>query len=320
MAKQYALASLASEYRTLWDSIVVKDTARAGAEARAVIASKQAYQHVERETGVPWFIVGALHRREAAGSFSRWLHNGDPMRDKAGRPLRTVNVPAGRPPDPSVDWYAGAYDALVTLKHYDQIKSWGAEHVAYAAESFNGFGYRNPSINIPSPYLWGGTNHQKPGKYVRDHVFDPKAWDSQIGVMAILKMIMQLDASAVLNKPTVPSVPAPKPTPQPRGTNSSPKATEGKDAIRPAGRSRTIWATLGGYVSSIGGLAVGAFQSLNNPYALAAFLFVFVVVTVAAVFVFLNYRKIVALVHHLTPDDGDDDADDGVTIVGEHEA
>ena len=32
-------------------------------------------------------------------------------------------------------------------------------------ETFNGFGYRAPTRNIPSPYLVGGTSVQKRGKF-----------------------------------------------------------------------------------------------------------------------------------------------------------
>jgi lysozyme family protein len=309
MAKQYALATLAPEYRRLWETVEITNRDGAFRDARRIIANKTAYLRVERETGVPWFVVGAKHLREAGLSFTRWLHNGDPMRDKSGRPLRTTHVPANRPPDPSVDWFGGAYDALVTLKGYDKIKVWGPEHVAYAGESYNGFGYRNPSINIPSPYLWGGTNHQQRGKYIADGVYSRTAWDTQIGVMAVIKAIMELDSSAKFggNYVVVPNKPAPQKSDKAAVPSVSPKAKDGPDVIRPVSRSRTIWATLGGWLASAGSVAVGAFQSLNNPYALAAFALVFVTATVTAFLVLRNYQKIIKLVHHLAPDDAEDE-------------
>jgi lysozyme family protein len=66
--------------------------------------------------------------------------------------------------------------------------------VAWLLEKFNGFGYREYH-HIPSPYLWGGTVVQKPGKYVRDKHYDPTVMDEQIGGMALLAALMQLDPS-----------------------------------------------------------------------------------------------------------------------------
>src|SRR5690606_16196554 len=101
--------------------------------------------------------------------------------------------PKNRPPNPHVSFEQGAYDALVTVKGFDKIKDWSIARIAYINESYNGFGYRHPSRNIPSPYLWAGTNRQKRGKFVADGVYDPKAWDNQIGVMAVLKAILETE-------------------------------------------------------------------------------------------------------------------------------
>jgi lysozyme family protein len=54
-------------------------------------------------------------------------------------------------------------------------------------ETFNGFGYRAPTRNIPSPYLVGGTSVQKRGKFTADSHYDPSVIDPQIGGLAILK-------------------------------------------------------------------------------------------------------------------------------------
>src|SRR5580692_12809632 len=45
---------------------------------------------VEKLTEVPWFVTGIVLTREAGSmNFRAWLHNGDPMHDRAGNPIRT---------------------------------------------------------------------------------------------------------------------------------------------------------------------------------------------------------------------------------------
>jgi hypothetical protein len=48
---------------------------------------------------------------------------------------------------------------------------------------------------VPSPYLFGATNIQKPGKYIADGVWSARAIDKQIGCAALIKVMMDLDAS-----------------------------------------------------------------------------------------------------------------------------
>lgn len=188
--------ALEKEYDTYWSQMKVVKTNEATAQANQIIAHKDRYKAVEKTTGVPWFVIGCLHMRESNGNFNTWLHNGDPMRDHNWKPVQTFHEPPHRPPNPDVTWEEGAFDALVTCEHLDQIKTWGPAPVAFAAEKFNGPGYRNPKINIPSPYLWGGTTIQKLGKFIRDGVFDHSVMDPQIGVMAVLYMLMMLDPEA----------------------------------------------------------------------------------------------------------------------------
>ena len=55
------------------------------------------------------------------------------------------------------------------------------------SELYNGTGYISHSTN--SPYVWAGTTHQEPGKFVADGVWDESAWDSQMGTSAIWKKL-----------------------------------------------------------------------------------------------------------------------------------
>src|SRR5215510_9177615 len=264
---QYRFERVQAEYLELWTKMKVLKAAEAKAQAQKVISHKDRYKTVEGKTGVPWFVVGCLHMRESNGNFNTWLHNGDPMK-RSGVPVRTVQVPKGRPPNPDVSWEDGAYDALVVIEHLDEIDDWGPEHVAYAAEKFNGFGYRSPSRNIPSPYLWGGTSVQKPGKFVRDGVYDPTVMDSQLGAMAVLRSVMDLDSSARFGVPK-PKAKEPPPLPVPVD-KPSPKAEDAEQQVPTLEKSKTIWGGIAGYLTT----AVTAIGSLfdklgQNPYAWA---------------------------------------------------
>jgi lysozyme family protein len=302
---KYAFSSVKDEYTELWKRMQISPSARGSANAQAdtVIKNRKRYEAVQRSTGVPWFVVGCMHMRESGGSFARWLHNGDPMRAKDGTPLKTVRVPAGRPPDPNTSWESGAYDALVTIKHYDQIKDWSPERVAYVLESFNGWGYRQPSINIPSPYLWGGTNIQKRGKYIRDGVFDQGTWDTQLGGMAVLRAILdRSDASFPKAGATVKRPPAPK------AGSVSPKARDNESqVVKPVGKSKTVWGTIISGLGLVSSVATGIFESLNNPYALAAFGVIVLVGVVGVTLALRGYFDTRNLVTHLSDDDDGDE-------------
>lgn len=297
---QYTLARLRAEYLELWTKMQVVKVREATSQARQVIAHKARYKAVEARTGVPWFVVGCLHMRESDGSFTTWLHNGDPMR-RGGLPVQTVHVPAGRPPNPNVSWEEGAYDALVVVEHFDSITEWGPEHVAYAAEKFNGWGYRSPARNIPSPYLWGGTSVQQRGKFVRDGVYDSTVMDPQIGAMAVLKQIMSLDAEARFRKDKAP-IPSPPPTtepPQPK----SPSATDTESQVPSLAGSKSIW---GGILQALGAAGtgiLGIFQYLTTPFGFAVFVILMLVIVVATYMVIKGRIDLQGIIKHLSQDD-----------------
>lgn len=282
----------------------VEKVSEARAQARRVCSSpaKERYKNVERLTGVPWFVVGCLHMRESNANFNTWLHNGDPMR-KNGRAVQTVNVPKGRPPDPNVDWETGAYDALITIEHFDEIKVWGPEHVAYAAEKFNGFGYRNPNRAIPSPYLWGGTNIQKPGKFTRDGVYDPKVVDPQIGAMAILCEIMAIDATARFQE-TRPEPTAPPPSVPKAPPPISPRADDTESDVKPLSKSKSIWGGVLTWISGMAGTLFSAFQYIATPWGFAALVLIIVTISIGLYLVVKGRFDVQKVIKHLSQDDG----------------
>jgi hypothetical protein len=78
----------------------------------------------------------------------------------------TVNVPKGRGPFGS--WEDGAYDALVTVENLDDIPMDRPRMLRLRLRENQRLwlSQSRPQRIFRSPYLWGGTNLQKPGKFV----------------------------------------------------------------------------------------------------------------------------------------------------------
>lgn len=179
-------AAVKAEYTNLWQNLQITDADEVNAAAETAIANKERYQRVERMVRVPWAVIAILHMRESGADFSTYLGNGEPLN------RRTRIVPKGR--GPFKTWEDGAVDAL----RYDELddllaEDWTIEGACYACEKFNGFGYRAKKIN--SPYLWSKSNAYDRGKYVADGKWSAKAKDQQVGVMPMLKRMMELDTS-----------------------------------------------------------------------------------------------------------------------------
>lgn len=178
---------------------------------RFAIQHKEIYIRAEQETRVPYPLIAAIHRREEP-SFDCYLGNGQPLNQ------RTTIEPENRGPfcrtlPATVEQFiAGCRDALAidglsaVLQQGDiweigsRWGSWPIEKMIFFAERLNGLGYWFKGI--PSPYIWGGTNIQVAGKYIRDGVFDSNHWDEQPGVAAILWMIGYLDPSVHFTRET----------------------------------------------------------------------------------------------------------------------
>jgi lysozyme family protein len=145
------------------------------------LRNKFRYEQVAQATGVPWFLIAAIHEREAGGNFNSYLHNGDPL----GKP--TIHVPAGKL---FYDWETAAIDAIKSIGLTQKLgltpetKDMGL--LLTYAERYNGLGYRKPELGTTSPYVYAGTNMYEKGKYVRDGVYDPNVVDKQLGVAAMI--------------------------------------------------------------------------------------------------------------------------------------
>lgn len=149
-----------------------------------IVKNRARYEVVQKALGVPWYIVGAIHYREASLNFNKHLHNGDPLTK------RTVNVPKGRPVQgqPPFSWEESAIDALGDRPFK---KDMGISAMMDMLEEYNGKGYFNKGL--PSPYLWSWTDQYIKGKYVKDGKFDPNFVDQQCGVMPLVIALKKLE-------------------------------------------------------------------------------------------------------------------------------
>jgi lysozyme family protein/peptidoglycan hydrolase-like protein with peptidoglycan-binding domain len=196
-------------YERIWGSLQIRpEKAEAVRKlAQRLAAGKARYQAVETRVGVPWWFVGLCHYRESSFNFDTYLGNGQPL-DR-----RTTIVPKGRGPFTGPGAFTdGAIDAL-RLEGLVGVSDWSVARVLYRLEGFNGYGYHAKGVN--SPYLWGGSTAYGPpnargGKFVRDHVFDPNAVDSQIGTAVILKALLELDPSIEIAAPLTADVDPPR--------------------------------------------------------------------------------------------------------------
>ena len=182
------------EYARQCDTMAIKPerVAEFTTLAEFAIAHKATYQQVQDATGVWWYHVAVIHRRESDARFTTYLGNGQPLNRV------TTEVPAGRGPFP--DFVSGAKDAL-HLDGLDKVvPPWPLEKILYWCEVFNGSGYS--SRGLPSPYIFGGTNIQRPGKFTGDHDFNPNVWDTQPGCAGMLWMIAHLDTTVHFTRET----------------------------------------------------------------------------------------------------------------------
>ena len=188
MSAMSLTAGLRAEYEQLFASCRIRPERELAVDqlAERVVAGRHRYAAVTAATGVPWFVVAALHALEAGLRFDRHLHNGDPLRD------RTRRVPAGRPRRgaPPFTWEESAIDAL-TLQYLPRARDWSVGATLYRLERYNGWGYRRFHADVPSPYLWSFSTYYDRGKYVADGRWSASARSAQCGAAVLLRRLAE---------------------------------------------------------------------------------------------------------------------------------
>lgn len=178
--KEYANASRGRQ----WEEATIKPSWRGRVDyvAKKIEANKSRYERISEKSGVPWFVIGALHNMECSLSFRKHLHEGSSLS------RRTKWHPAGRPKggNPPFSFEESALDAL----NYDKMSRYDYSDVSVAldaTERWNGLGYRKYHKDVPTPYNWSGTSLYVSGKYVSDGKWSQSAVSKQVGCAAIWK-------------------------------------------------------------------------------------------------------------------------------------
>lgn len=186
-----------------------------------ILAAKNRYELIERQTGVHRVFTACAHYRESNLNFSRQLAQGDPL-SQVSR-----NVPKGRGPFSTFE--AGAYDALVVCQPKAALNPlWKSPAIMPGMltllEMYNGLGYAR--MGRPSAYVWAGTDQYVSGKYVSDGVYSSTAVDTQLGVAGLIMTLQKAD-SEFCNFQVPKQPPAQKPSVQPPQPVPAPKPQEG---------------------------------------------------------------------------------------------
>lgn len=179
--------NLAEKNKQRWDKM--KISSQKGPVFKAVadrlMFHKPRYEAVSKalkEKGyeIPWEFIAVAHNRESNGDFNTYLGNGQSLKKK------TTIVPKGRGPFSS--WEEGAIDALLNAPPYAaKNKDWSIGGTLTKLEEYNGLGYARK--DLPSPYVWAGTDQYVKGKYVADGKYDPNHVDTQLGCAGLLKFM-----------------------------------------------------------------------------------------------------------------------------------
>lgn len=195
-------ADIWPKYAKYWDDMVpnADRVAEFAAEAHVAVANKVIYQQISAATPnqVPWAMIAVLHRRESNANFNTYLGNGQLLT------MRTTEVPLNRGPFtkklPDLPAFVkGGIDAIQE-EDWGNVLDWRLEKQLYYEMLFNGDGYE--LRGLPSPYIWGGTNIQRPGKFIEDHEFSATEMDSQPGCAPLLQAIAQLDPTVTFVRET----------------------------------------------------------------------------------------------------------------------
>lgn len=168
--------------------------------ASRLVAAKTRYVVVQGRTSVPWFVIAVIHEREASQRWDRSLAQGDPWN------AISTHVPKGR--GPFASWEDAAFDALVNCNPFAaRNRDWSPGGTLALLEKYNGLGYANK--DLPSPYIWAGTDRYVKGKYIADGKFDPEHVDKQLGCAGLIKAMMALDPSIRFGGEAAPVPPPP---------------------------------------------------------------------------------------------------------------
>jgi lysozyme family protein len=141
---------------------------------------------------IPWWVIPLIHEREClrgTRNLDCSIGQGSPWNRKS------KVIPYSGPFGSFVE---AAVDSLVVQAPRAALwTNWSGGGVLTINEAYNGLGYARKGR--PSPYIWAGSDQYVSGKYIADGKYDPKHVDTQLGVAIMLKAMMEMDSSIVLD-------------------------------------------------------------------------------------------------------------------------
>jgi len=180
----YQFAALQAEYTALLQRMVITRPNEVDRVARKLIEyiDQKRYTEACNTVGVPQIVAASSFERDASSNFRDSPAQGDPWNQ------RSHNWP---PCGPFSSWTEAAVWAY-RHEGFEKIgaANWTWERACYEEEIFNGFGPRNHGRH--TGYLWAGSNIYTGGKYVSDGVWSATTFDSQLGVIPVMRRIVQL--------------------------------------------------------------------------------------------------------------------------------
>lgn len=217
------------EYETLYRDAVLRPdmSSSVAAAARRIAANRARYEPIAVATGVPWYVIGILHAVQCEMQFDRNLRDG---------------MPLARSSDRAETFEDAAIQALRSVG-LNRIRDWSIARVAWALETWNGFGYRREGIH--SPFLWSGTTMYESGLFIAPGVFSRVTVAKACGGMAILKVLLEIEPLAV-------DLEQPRPAAHPGWVRAEPIVPTITATARSSG---TVWAAAGVVVAAVAPLA-----------------------------------------------------------------
>lgn len=195
---KHPFSVLQPEYSKLLSVMAVRPERKKLVDDTAVklIGLKTRWAPISERNGVPIIFMATSFEREASSNFDKNPAQGWSWRS------RSRIIPYN---GPFPSWTAAALEAY-RLNGLDRVgrENWTWELMCFYGETFNGFGYRDWH-RMHTPYLWGCTNIQTVGKYTSDGNFDATHWDTQIGIIAVARRMVEIDPTLALPV----SIPAP---------------------------------------------------------------------------------------------------------------
>jgi lysozyme family protein len=147
----------------------IRDWAKGEADriSREICHNQGLYYQVMMGTGVPWQWIGAIHHMESFGDFTKSLSENAPISDGSWvrDALEALNAEGYKPGEP-LDW--------------SDFSRW-----LLRAEQYDGWRYAVRQPEVPSPYLWSGTDQYTSGFYMASGSWNELAVSTKVGAVAI---------------------------------------------------------------------------------------------------------------------------------------